>query len=164
MVDDTLKEMGTPKTYSKLHMSSKIIIIAWIAWKFIAHFYDVIMLMRKGASFLWGTFAIFMINYPSYINELMELLLIYLLWYHIYFAFITNYCIFNLHICIHTNIFVIILLRAQISKMLPLSFLSDILKTNLKYIFNLLLYQITKKKTKKKCEFSEFIAMTCFIL
>jgi hypothetical protein len=86
MVDDTLKEMGTPKTYFKLHTLSKIIIIGWIAWNFIAHFYHVIMLMRKRASCLWGTFVVLMINHPSYINELMELLLIYLLWYHIYFC------------------------------------------------------------------------------
>ncbi|XP_067210687.1 uncharacterized protein [Linepithema humile] len=81
VVDDTLKELGTPKMYRKLHILSKGMIIGWIVHTVITNIYSSIWWIKSVKQVSWGILLPYIINHCYHINEFTDIILIFLLWY-----------------------------------------------------------------------------------
>lgn len=89
-VDDTLEKLNIPKTYQKLHIFSKRVIIGWIVHALIMNIYDTIWCLKLIKHIPWGYLWIHIINHPMHINEFTDLLFMFLLWFVLY-LFIFKY-------------------------------------------------------------------------
>ncbi|XP_077264477.1 putative gustatory receptor 28b isoform X2 [Temnothorax americanus] len=82
-VDDTLKELGSPKIYRKMHMLSKRIAIGWTVFSFALNFDDTIpwLLQLKEKTISWRFIVPHMYNYCIHTGALVNLVFITFLWY-----------------------------------------------------------------------------------
>ncbi|KAL6267839.1 hypothetical protein P5V15_000911 [Pogonomyrmex californicus] len=81
-VDDTLKELGTPKIYKKIHLWLKRIVIGWIVCSFALNFNDTMswqILIHKFTS--WKFIIAHIYNYCFHLNALVDSIFIIFLWY-----------------------------------------------------------------------------------
>lgn len=78
-VDNTLEQLGTPKEYQKVHIYSKRILIGWIVFELILNFYETLSL-HQTRQVAWALFLPYISNHCTYINNLTNLLFIFLLW------------------------------------------------------------------------------------
>ncbi|XP_067203584.1 uncharacterized protein [Linepithema humile] len=80
-VDDTLEKLGNPKTYQKLHMLTRRIIIGWIVHTLIINIYSTICCFKFFNQISWRLLLFNVINHPCHMNEFTDLIFIFLLWY-----------------------------------------------------------------------------------
>ncbi|XP_067207060.1 uncharacterized protein [Linepithema humile] len=80
-VDDTLEKLGNSKTYQKLHMLTKRIIIGWIVHALIINIYSTICCFEVNNQISWRSLLHLVLSYPIHINEFTDLIFIFLLWY-----------------------------------------------------------------------------------
>ncbi|RLU18536.1 ObirGr16 [Ooceraea biroi] len=80
-IDDSLKELGTPKTYHKLCIWSKRGIIIWLAYVFIMNAYDTYWWLGHQRSVFWALTLACVTNHCIHVNTLMDLLFIIFLWH-----------------------------------------------------------------------------------
>ncbi|XP_067207061.1 uncharacterized protein [Linepithema humile] len=80
-VDDTLEKLGTPKTYRKLHMLSRRVIIGWIVYILIIDIYNIMWWSNNLKQVSWGILLFPIMNHSTHINEFTDLIFIFLLWY-----------------------------------------------------------------------------------
>ncbi|KAL6267841.1 hypothetical protein P5V15_000913 [Pogonomyrmex californicus] len=79
-IDDTLEELGTPKSYGKLHEYAKRVLIGWLVCTYMGNTFDMIWwfsTVKDRRSMILP----FIINHVHNVNMLMDLLLIIFLWY-----------------------------------------------------------------------------------
>jgi len=85
-VDDSLEELGIPKTYQKIHIYMKLVIIGWIVYSLVINFYDTMIFWTQfEETKSWGLLLAHILNHCIYINAFMALLLV---WFNISFWFI----------------------------------------------------------------------------
>ncbi|XP_071572210.1 putative gustatory receptor 28b [Temnothorax nylanderi] len=82
-VDDTLKELGSPKIYRKMYMLSKQIAIGWTVFIFALNFGDTMswLLPLREKTTLWRFIIPHMYNYCIHTGALVDLVFITFLWY-----------------------------------------------------------------------------------
>lgn len=81
IVDNTLKDLGNPNIYEKMHMWSKGIIITWIMYSIIINFYESSFWQSREETASWRLYLPYILNYSLHINTLVDLLFIFLLWF-----------------------------------------------------------------------------------
>lgn len=86
-VDDTLKELGTPKIYRKIHTWSKRVIIGWIVCIFVLNFNDTLAWLRllRVETASWRFIVAHLYNYSFHANTLVDLIFIIFIWFVLYF-------------------------------------------------------------------------------
>lgn len=77
-VDNTLKKLGSPNMYWKMHMMSIRMIIGWVIYSLIINFCDTKYWLDNTKT-SWGLILPYIINYCLHINALIDLLFIFLL-------------------------------------------------------------------------------------
>ncbi|XP_024884712.1 uncharacterized protein LOC112462876, partial [Temnothorax curvispinosus] len=82
-VDDTLKELGSPKMYRKMHMLSKRIAIGWTVLSFALNFCDTMscLIQLREETTSWKFIVPHMYNYCIHTGALVDLVFITFLWY-----------------------------------------------------------------------------------
>ncbi|KYQ60716.1 hypothetical protein ALC60_00341 [Trachymyrmex zeteki] len=83
-VDDTLKELGIPKLYRKLHIRIKRILIGWLVCSQIINIIDMIWWFYTIGNY-WCLIIPYVTNHYQHVNVLVDLLFITFLWFVYYF-------------------------------------------------------------------------------
>lgn len=80
-MNDTLKELGIPKMYQRMHIWTVRIVIGWIVYSVALTYYDFIWWYDKKATRFWGVVLAVILNYCYHINAFVDLLFIFFLWF-----------------------------------------------------------------------------------
>lgn len=81
-IDDTLERLGTPKTYRKMHIYSKQVVIGWIVFSIITNFDSLAYytLLNTELEITWILLRAYVQNHCFNINAFVDFLFIFFLW------------------------------------------------------------------------------------